>query len=432
MRIRHASMLLALCFAAGCSLVVSSLVSDPVADCDGHEDGTPCTAAEICISGVCTYSQCGDGYVDTSLGEQCDDSNLNAGDGCEPGRCRFTCSRDEQCIQESACLGNNGCDLSTHTCNPPAPLSGASCVREDSSAGTCRSGTCAAAGCGNGVVGPGEECDDTTAGCAADCQYVCDAATPCSTDDVCATPYHCNLATHDCDADPPPNCDDTDPCSATSCDRTSGCAATIVDVDGDGYAPFTCAAASPYEGGDCDDSDSARHPDASEMLNTLDDDCDTIVDENPGVNCQRDFDGDGWGDPTDVMFLSSCPEGRVAARGQDDCDDHNSNVNPMARTPSATPYCKTGTVQGGSDTGFSCSDGSMPSWDYDCNGSQVPSVPTMLSSCSGLAACGGSFWATAVPMCGARGTLRSCVSSCLLNICSCKNSDTNNVAQRCL
>lgn len=418
---------------SACSLVVSSLLSDPVADCSGHPDGTPCSAAEICISGSCTYSSCGDAYVDTARGEQCDDANVTGGDGCEPGRCRFTCTRDEQCVTNDPCRGNAGCNLGTHRCRPQVPLSGSVCEYSAGVAGTCRTGSCAAPGCGDGIVGADEECDDTSAGCGSDCQFVCDAESQCTTSDVCTGQQACDVAAHVCEVQPPLDCDDGDACTSGLCDPTTGCSAKLIDNDQDGYAPATCAPGSPYLGDDCDDTSPSRHPGAPEMLNQLDDDCDMIVDEDPGVTCLRDADGDGWGDPNDALVLQTCPTGRVAERNQSDCNDGNAAVSPSARLPSGTPYCVGGTLSGSTVTGFSCSAGPPPSWDWDCDGREKPWIDTVVESCKGLDVCGGSYWADSIPACGATGTLRSCMQSCqLLVACQCTSSDSPDVIQRCL
>ena len=43
--------------------------------CDDAGDSATC-------NGNCTTSVCGDGYLNTTAGEQCDDGNTGAGDGC--------------------------------------------------------------------------------------------------------------------------------------------------------------------------------------------------------------------------------------------------------------------------------------------------------------------------------------------------------------
>lgn len=51
------------------------------------EDGFSCEADQgvsICIDGRCGESVCGDGFTDLNFLEECDDGNLEAGDGCAP------------------------------------------------------------------------------------------------------------------------------------------------------------------------------------------------------------------------------------------------------------------------------------------------------------------------------------------------------------
>jgi cysteine-rich repeat protein len=49
----------------------------------------------ICLAGLCQVSICGDGYIDTGVGEQCDDTNLIPGDGCD-NDCTYTCTAATQ------------------------------------------------------------------------------------------------------------------------------------------------------------------------------------------------------------------------------------------------------------------------------------------------------------------------------------------------
>jgi hypothetical protein len=85
------------------------------------------------------------------------------------------------------------------------------------------------------------------------------------------------------------------------------------DVDGDGFgdedsAPVeTCAPPTGWVdvGGDCDDADDAVNPDAAEVCNGEDDDCDDLPDDGLFVTWYVDGDGDGVG----------------AGDGEERCDD---------------------------------------------------------------------------------------------------------------
>ena len=69
-------------------------------------------------------------------------------------------------------------------------------------------------------------------------------------------------------------CNDDVECTLDRCDEESGCVATPLDRDGDGFADADCPG-----GSDCDDTDPFVNPDATEACGNLaDDDCDSDVD----------------------------------------------------------------------------------------------------------------------------------------------------------
>lgn len=70
----------------------NDLCVDPAAvtACDGKADNASCGDTAICHGGVCTPIECGNGFIDP--GEQCDDHNQTAGDGCSAD-----CSSTETC-----------------------------------------------------------------------------------------------------------------------------------------------------------------------------------------------------------------------------------------------------------------------------------------------------------------------------------------------
>lgn len=419
---------------SGCTLVADSLLHGPVADCTGALDGTPCKDAELCVQGTCIYSACGDGFLDRTRGEACDDANLVSGDGCEPGLCRYSCELDVQCEDANPCRATTGCDVGTHRCKPFVATSGAECMRLDGTLGVCKMGVCPPAGCGDGILAAPEECDDDSPGCSADCTFVCETDGECLTDDLCTAPLMCDVASHTCVDAPPVVCDDMDACTSDACDPIAACGYGIIDADLDGVSPGMCAEGSAATGGDCDDTNMDIRPGAPELVDGIDQDCDDVIDENPGVNCLRDVDGDGYGNPAMMMFASSCPDGYVAPRVRNDCHDQNANVNPGQTVASTFPYCPPGaTLMGSAASGFACSGNGSPSptWDWNCDGMQRPTIATT-RNCGDGSTCGGTGWVANVPPCGGTGTIVTCTLDCLLVICNCNGSNTPNVPQYCL
>jgi hypothetical protein len=107
------------------------------------------------------------------------------------------------------------------------------------------------------------------------------------------------------------------------------------DFDGDGYGNATattraCSAPVGYvaNSSDCNDSNGAVHPGATEVCNGIDDDCDGNIDEGVTTTYYRDFDGDGYGNATVSQQACSAPSGYVA--NSTDCNDSNAAVHPGA------------------------------------------------------------------------------------------------------
>jgi hypothetical protein len=93
-----------------------------------------------------------------------------------------------------------------------------------------------------------------------------------------------------------------------------------------------CEAPSGYtdDDTDCDVPDADVNPDAVEVCNEIDDDCDGSIDEgsaNPET-FYEDADGDGFGDADSTIEDCSLPSGYV--EDDTDCDDDNSGINPDA------------------------------------------------------------------------------------------------------
>lgn len=138
-------------------------------------------------------------------------------------------------------------------------------------------------------------------------------------------------------------CGDDAPCSTST---------WYYDNDGDGFgdpdkATETCNAPDGYVSNntDCDDSNETIYPNAVELCDGLDNNCDGEVD-NSTTNCDgetvcvdgiciaattfyKDSDNDGFGDPNTTMQGSGTPpEGWVT--NNVDCDDSNDLVNILA------------------------------------------------------------------------------------------------------
>ncbi len=110
----------------------------------------------------------------------------------------------------------------------------------------------------------------------------------------------------------------------TTTTSTTGGTTTItttnpVDADGDGFT----------EDEDCDDTSADVNPDAEEICNGRDDDCDEETDEGVTVTAYTDRDADGYGD--DRAGAYQICEGVVGyATEGGDCDDGDDRINPDA------------------------------------------------------------------------------------------------------
>jgi hypothetical protein len=92
----------------------------------------------------------------------------------------------------------------------------------------------------------------------------------------------------------------------------------LLDRDGDGYDSSV----------DCDDDAPGVHPDAIEVCNGVDDNCNDLVDDAAGGLWYTDADLDGFGDPATESQSCEGTEGTVG--DATDCDDTDANVNVTA------------------------------------------------------------------------------------------------------
>ncbi len=164
-------------------------------------------------------------------------------------------------------------------------------------------------------------------------------------------------------------CDATQSKPDGSTDSAS-CASPIegfTDADGDGFgdptAPVSACEAPPSlvdNASDCDDSNAHIHPNAPEVCNGLDDDCDGLLDDEDDsveglVERTIDADGDGDGD-RGAAVVAVCP-GPGWSETATDCDDANPN-----RAPALTEVCDDAGVDEDCDDTVDCADS-------DCDGS---------------------------------------------------------------
>jgi hypothetical protein len=112
--------------------------------------------------------------------------------------------------------------------------------------------------------------------------------------------------------------------SATACSVSatyiSPAACFTQDFDGDGFS---------NTGGDCNDSDPTINPNAVEICDAIDNNCDGAIDEgfNP-TTYYLDADLDGFGDPSTSLALCVQPAGYIT--DNTDCDDLNALISPNA------------------------------------------------------------------------------------------------------
>lgn len=185
----------------------------------------------------------------------------------------------------------------------------------------------------------------------------------------------------------PPILADTapDPCEAV----------LYIDADGDGYGEIETGCEDPdgvTAGGDCDDANAAVHPDAEEVCNKLDDNCDDTADEGlTGTTFYEDVDGDGHGDPAQGEQFCADP-GTGFSTLDDDCLDTDPAV-----FPGAPELC-----DGFDNDCDDVTDGHVATW-FDADGtatdqSAQPAGALALPGDGALALCSGTWpWRLTIP-----------------------------------
>ena len=338
-------------------------------------------------------SFCGDGNVDD--GEACDPGSADASD-----LCRSDCSLADgafcqTCAEEGACASSLDVCFeldSTNVCLPTcaegeACPNDSTCTEVDGGASICIPDALTCDGCidgdgdgyGVGIECSGPDCNDGLASISPVGTEVCDGADndcdggideelliatwadgdedgfgdPATRTENCSIGAGRVTQGDDCDDGNPeirPDAQELcneidDDCDGDEDEDDSDVDVTCwyADVDGDGFGGGTCIslcappAASGWTGigGDCNDTLFAVNPNATEVCNNIDDDCDGETDisgdaaPSDATLYLLDADGDGYGDPLSTRL--SCPsladEAWVLA-DRVDCDDTNAAVLP--------------------------------------------------------------------------------------------------------
>ena len=144
----------------------------------------------------------------------------------------------------------------------------------------------------------------------------------------------------------------------------------LEDLDGDGFCPEDQCSDSDLYGGDCDDTDATSNPAASEICDTVDNDCDGRIDE------AFDVDQDGFFDGLVPECILNYPEDML------DCNDQLAVINPGAveACDGSDTDCN-GAVDDGLDTdgdGYRICD--IPA---DCDDSDANVFPNAVELCNG-------------------------------------------------
>ncbi|MFM9986820.1 MAG: MopE-related protein [Flavobacteriales bacterium] len=143
---------------------------------------------------------------------------------------------------------------------------------------------------------------------------------------------------------------------------------------------------------DCNDANNAVNPNATEICNGIDDDCDGQVDENTSVGCTlcisgqlintsitwyQDSDNDGIGNASVTLLNCTQPLGYVSISG--DCNDANASINP-----SAIEICNNADddCDGLIDEGFDQDNDGFTTCEGDCNDNSAASYPGATEICN--------------------------------------------------
>ena len=272
----------------------------PGEECDADvNDQGPCTTA-------CRDARCGDGIVYDGV-EECDDGNLDAGDGCDASCVAEICGDgapgpDEECDDGNDVAGD-GCapDCRAEYCGDRRPGPDEQCDDGNQVDGDGCNKDCLLENvdaCGDGSVGRGEQCDDGNMVAGDGCDEYCQLEDI----DACGNGVQ----------DPGEACDDG------NTDAGDGCSAFCT--------PEGCGDGIQQRGEGCDDGNTDPGDGCDARCEQEPSECGDGA-QQPGEQCDdgNTDDGDGCSatcqleDPDDANLRETCGDGDLD-RGEQ-CDD---------------------------------------------------------------------------------------------------------------
>jgi Cys-rich repeat protein len=291
-------------YANPCELACAGALQDHAGPClpPACSADSDCAAGMRCAAGVCQVAACDcsragydpvcgrdgltypndcerqcaqvglqhQGPCDQCIPESCGDGLDNDCDGLVDEDCSGSCLVDSDCPASLLCMAGS--------CSAGLPCaSQADCPADQQcDAGLCRpEPNCIAEVCD----GQDNDCDgqvDEDFDLQTDPDHCGQCGTQCAQDEACLA-GDCTLVV---------SCNSDADCPAGQVCVNGVCAPDVCeeDIDGDGYPTIDCG------GPDCDDADASVHPDATELCDGLDNNCDGQIDENCPPVCASDAD----------------------------------------------------------------------------------------------------------------------------------------------
>ncbi|MBX3247453.1 MAG: hypothetical protein KF901_09750 [Myxococcales bacterium] len=361
----------------------SALVDTDPGRLGGAEDGGARLDAAGCAAGcddgvACTDDRCeADACVHEPNDARCgSDERCNPARGCVPLRCATDadCDDGNPCNGVEAC-GGPGADPVTG-CTTGAPL-----VCDDLV--PCTSDRCdPSRGCVHTPIDAA--CDDRVS-CTVD---RCDPVAGCINtpndgrcdDGRCFSGGRCDR-TVGCVGGSAVECDDGDPCTVGSCEPDRGCVHEPVDADGDGYPAASVGGRACAGGTDCDDTNPAIHPGATEICDGVDNDCSGAIDDVP-VGCDSDLP-DTCASATEIPLAATAGGGR-GGRLTGSFVGLRADYQTLCVTRTSPPRSATGgTPRGSSPDAIHYFDLPSGTWDVtiDTQGSSGDTVLAVATTC---------------------------------------------------